>query len=131
MALEIKRQVAHLAGHGIHVVAGEPVTQVTGEQQVLRGFLPDLRLVVLDPVRLGLAAEKMHGFFFAGQREEQAPETHAGQVLLQPLIQPDNGGAQGLAVAVEIHHGGALQAWHRFSQKYSTCCSAQPGCAEK
>ena len=70
---------------------------------------PNLRLVLRDPIDLGLGAKVIHRTLQPGQLEQPAPRpldrlTHFGLAL----IQPEHRWAQRLTLFVDIDHAAAL-----------------------
>ena len=62
------------------------------------GFRPDVRLILRDPVRLGFFPEAANGLLQAGKLEQPAPGAfHRPVYPCMALIQPNDGGPQGLA----------------------------------
>ena len=107
--LVIERHVADLRTGGIDILAAQAEIQIAGQhQEFIRGG-PNFRLIGLDPVRLGFAAEKIDGAIDARQLECGLPHlADRRHTVGAPLIQPHNGRAQRLALLIEINHGGTL-----------------------
>mgnify|MGYP002876282663 CR=1 FL=1 len=74
------------------------------------GFRPDVRLILRDPVRLGFFPEAANGLLQAGKLEQPAPGAfHRPVYPCMALIQPNDGGPQGLALTIEVDHRAALR----------------------
>jgi len=72
-------------------------------------LFPEVRLVMGKPHRLRFGLEVGHRFPHAGNPEGHSPEPPQGlQPLGAPLVEPDDGGAEGPPLPVEIDDGGAL-----------------------
>ncbi len=105
----VEGDVGHLAAGGIDVFAGQQVGEVTGEQQVLVGGFPDLRLLGADPVGLGLGLQVGHRLGHARGGKGRAPKSGNGlEAVRAALVKPHDGRAQGLAVLIQVDQGGAL-----------------------
>ncbi|CAH0314823.1 hypothetical protein SRABI118_04958 [Massilia sp. Bi118] len=108
-ALVVEGQIGHLRAARIRKAAAQAPVQVAGQQQEFVGRLPDLGLVRLDPVDLGLAAEVIDGAVDPRQLERRLPPPGDGRIDAGPaLVEPGDGRAQRLAVLAEADHGAAL-----------------------
>ena len=106
----VEGHVAHLRGNRIDQAPGEAVVEVAREQQIGAGARPDVGLVLGNPVGLGFFLEVAHGIAHAnGAKGRFPPPGQARGVLGAPLVEPDHGGAQGLAVLVQRQGGAALR----------------------
>ena len=109
MPLVIEGHIAYLAADRIAIFAGQAVNPKTGKKKEFVGLLPDVRLILDQPVGFALPdgfiddAVLVDGF--------KNPCEEGGKMPLHfrlPLIQPENGRPQGGAVYIQIDHGGAL-----------------------
>jgi len=85
------------------------MAEKAGEQQDLIGLRPYLRLVLRDPVDLGLGAKMIDRRLRADQLEQPAPgaldpAAHLGLTL----IEPEDRRAQRLAQRIDMDQGAAL-----------------------
>ena len=70
------------------------------------GFLPDIRLVGVNPVGFGFRLQVSHCFGEPGKFEDHPPQaSHRRQPVGFALIQPQHRGPQGPAVCVHVDHG--------------------------
>ena len=87
VAFVIKGNVAHLTGGGIGQLPGEPVIEVSGQEEEVGRFFEDLRLVLPDPVKLGFGLEMGHRTAQAGCSEEKPPMgRQTGRLVGPPLV---------------------------------------------
>ena len=85
------------------------MSKKTREQQHLVGIGPDVRLVLGDPVDLGLGAKVIHRGLQAREFEQPTPGPSDPPFDLGlPLIEPEHGRAQRLALLIHIDQGAAL-----------------------
>jgi hypothetical protein len=113
-ALVVEGNVADLAGDRIGEAAGEAPVEVAREQQVFVGARPERRLLLRDPVGFGFAREVADGVAHAHRAQRHFPPPGQARVgVAAALVEPDDGGAQRLAMGIEVDHGGALGGDHQ------------------
>jgi hypothetical protein len=93
--------------------------QKPGHEKVFVGAVPDLTLVAMEPVDLGLGLKVGDCFTHAHRSEGQTPEaTNLRQSFGSTLIEPDDRGPQRFAVVIDVDHGrpqgGERHPRHRF-----------------
>ena len=116
----IEGHITHLAAGRIHESTHQSMGQKAGEEQILVGARPDLGLVDLQPVGIGLGLKMGHGLAHPHRAEGQTPDTpHRLEPLTPALVEPENGRTQRIAGFIDVDHGRALgrepNRRHRFS----------------
>ena len=108
--LVIKGDVANLRSDGIDHTTGKAVIQVAREQKKFVGFGPDFGLLFGDPVAFGFVLKEVDRLQHAdGPKSRFPPPRQFWDIFSAALIQPNDGGAQRLALLVEHDGGGALR----------------------